>query len=105
MSTYRATVRIEDGMLHTARPLTAPEHVADLIDSLVYSLQDPERSGGVLAAELSVETAEESTTPIGDSVTGSSSSPVLTAADDDDDVNDDAQPVDVPALTLPSGQA
>jgi hypothetical protein len=94
VSTYRATVRVEDGMLHTARPLTAPEAVADMLDSIVYAMQDPGR--GLLGVEVTVETVEESHTPIGDSVTGSSSTP-LPAADDDDD--------EVPALAAPGGQA
>jgi hypothetical protein len=98
VSTYRATVRVEDGMLHTARPLTAPEAVADMIDSLVYAMQDPER--GLLGVEVTVETSEESHTPIGDGVVGTSTTP-LPASDDGDDVDEDG----LPALTVPGGQA
>lgn len=95
MSTYRATVRIEDGTLHTARPLTAPEHAADLIDSVVYSMQDPGRSGALQSVEVVIVTTEDSGTPIGDSVTGSSSTPLP-----DDDADDG-----LPTLTVPGGQA
>lgn len=89
MTTYRTTVRVDDGMLHTSRPLLAPEKVADMIDSLVYGVTEVASVGGdVLSVELVIETAAMSEHPIGDSVAGTSSTPLLSALDDDEDVAD-----------------
>ena len=83
MTTFRASVRVDDGTLHTSRPLTAPERVADLIDDIAAQV-----GGDVLSIDVTVETVGESDTPIGDSVVGTSSTPLVAAEllDDDDDV-------------------
>lgn len=85
MSTYRAIVRVEDGMLHTSRPLTAPDPVREMIDSLEYAARDAGSSGD-LTVDLTVETPGESGTPIGDSVSGTSSTPLAAPDEDDDDL-------------------
>jgi hypothetical protein len=83
MTTFSASVRVDDDMLHVSRPLTAPEAVADMIESLIYGMTSGGSSqAGVTSVEVVVETAGESDTPIADSVTGTSSTP-LTAADGD----------------------
>jgi hypothetical protein len=83
MTTFRASVSVDDDTLTTSRPLTAPEPVGDLIDSAVYAMTDGgAASAGVTSIELTVETSGESDTPIADSVSGTSSQP-LTAADDE----------------------
>lgn len=85
MSTFRASVSVDDDTLTTSRPLTAPEQVGDLIDSAVYAMTDGGAvSAGVTSIELVVEVSGESETPIGDSVSGTSSQP-LTSGDDDED--------------------
>jgi hypothetical protein len=76
VSTYTASVRVDDGMLHTSRPLTAPEKVGDVIDAIVYDLRDGDSP--IVSVELIVETSDESQTPIGDSVQGTSSTPIDT---------------------------
>jgi hypothetical protein len=84
VSTYRASVRIKDGMLHTARPLTAPEEVSDLVDSVVYNVQSG--GGGTLTSvEVTVQTSTDSGTPLGDSITGTSSQPLPAGDVDPDD--------------------
>jgi hypothetical protein len=75
MSTFTAAARIDDGTLYVSRPLTAPEPVRDMIDALVYTLSDDEKLGEVTSFEVTFETAGESDTPVGDSITGSSSMP------------------------------
>lgn len=103
MSTYRATIRIEDGMLHTARPLTAPDVVTTMIDSVVYDIRE---GGGaeILSAELVVETATDSGTPLGDSIAATSSAPVNGAGGQhtatEMAVPDDL-PAPVPTATVP----
>ena len=94
MSTYRATVSVEDGTLHVSRPLTAPERVTDLVDSVVWAVT--EGAGTLSTVELTFETHEDSGTPIGDSVSGTSSAPLLAAPSDEDD--DDDAAARVPAL-------
>jgi hypothetical protein len=95
MTTYRAQVTVDDGMLHTSRPLLAPDPVGDMVDSLVWAVQ--QHHGDVTSAELVIETSGESATPIGDSIAGTSSTPL--PADDDDDADDvEALPVSVPTL-------
>lgn len=75
MSTYRASVRVDGDTLTTARPLTAPDEVRDVVDSLVFTVTE---SGGKLTAvELTFETADESATPIGDDVVGTTSRPLV----------------------------
>lgn len=78
MSTYRASVHVDDGMLHTSRPLTAPEPVGDMIDSVVYDMSKPDgpATAGVLSVEVVVETAGRSDTPTGDSIAARSSQPL-----------------------------
>jgi hypothetical protein len=75
MSTYRATIRVEEGMLHTARPLTAPDVVTTMIDSVVYDVREG-GGGEIISAEITVETATDSGTPLGDSIAATSSAPV-----------------------------
>jgi hypothetical protein len=87
MTTFRATVRVDDGTLHVSRPLTAPERVGDMIDSLVYGVTDS-AGADVLSVELVVETPGESDTPIADGVVGTSSTPLAPPADDDVDDED-----------------
>lgn len=104
MSTYRASVRVEDGTLHTSRPLFAPEPVTELVDSVVYDMTNPDTgraARGVLSVELVVETDEESQTPIGDSSVGTVSEPL--AADEDGEPDEDV--ADVPAPAPAGGQA
>jgi hypothetical protein len=85
MSTFRASVSVEGDTLTTSRPLTAPEPVGDLIDSAVYQMTDGGAvAAGVTSIELVVDVEGESETPIGDSVSGTSSQP-LTSADVDDE--------------------
>jgi hypothetical protein len=90
VSTYRASVRVDDGMLHTSRPLTAPEFVRDLVDSVVYDVTQPERAGQLLSVELVFETPDESSTPIGDSIAATSSTPLAGQHADDDEDDDEA---------------
>lgn len=75
MSTYRASVRVDDGTLHTSRPITAPEQVTDLIDSLTYSVARGDVPD-VVSVDLTVETSGQSDTPIADSIAGTSSTPL-----------------------------
>jgi hypothetical protein len=99
MSTFRATVRVDDGTLHVSRPLTAPEPVSDMIESIVYAVTS--ETGFVFRSiDLEVETVEASETPVGDSISATSSTPLppVPPGDDEDDDEDDA------ALT-PGGQA
>jgi hypothetical protein len=110
VSTYRAQVRVEDGTLHTARPLFAPDPVTELVESVVYDMVNPETGRaqrGILSVQLVVETDEESQTPIGDSSTGTVSAPLDDAgqhtADDDGDEPAPAAPSPVvPAMTVPA---
>jgi hypothetical protein len=83
VSTYRASVRVEDDVLHTSRPLTAPAHVQRLLETVALDVADPDTD--VTGVELVVETAAESETPIADSIAGTSSTPLHAAGDDDDD--------------------
>lgn len=83
MTTYRASVRVDDDVLHTSRPLTAPEPVRDLIEWTVDRVA--ESGGEVTSVELAFETAGQSETPVGDSITATSSAP-LSILDDDEDV-------------------
>lgn len=83
MSTYRASVRVDDDVLHTSRPLTAPEEVVDLIG---WTTDRVVESGGRLTGvELVFDTDEESDTPIGDSVTVPSSQPLHPDTEDEAD--------------------
>jgi hypothetical protein len=89
MSTFRASVRVDDDTLTTSRPLTAPEQVGDLIDSAVYQMTDGgAAAAGVQSIELVVEVSGESETPIADSVSGTSSTPL--SAQSSDDVDDES---------------
>lgn len=96
MTTFSASVRIDDGTLHVSRPLTAPEPVGDLIDSAVYTLTSGTASG-VLSIDMTIEAAGESQTPIGDSITGTSSTPINASAGLD---NDEDEPAVVPSGVL-----
>jgi hypothetical protein len=109
VSTYRATVRVEGGMLHTARPLTAPEEVSDLVDSVVYNVQSA-GGGALTSVEVTVETSTDSGTPLGDSIAGTSSQPLPAADVDPDDgtpyltepaslADDDGEDVDLTGQT------
>lgn len=83
MTTYRASVTVDDDTLHTARPLTAPDEVRDLVDWTVDRVVE---SGGKLTrVELEFETAGESDTPIGDGVVGTSSTPLHPDSEDEVD--------------------
>jgi hypothetical protein len=75
MTTFRALVRVDDGTLHVSRPLTAPEPVADLIEQLVYAITGDQ---GIVfqSIDLEVETADPSETPVGDSISATSSTPL-----------------------------
>jgi hypothetical protein len=88
VSTFRSSLTVQDGMLHTSRPITAPEQVADLFDSLLYAVQRGDAE--VTSIELVVETPDESEHPIADSVTGSSSTPLPDATADVDEDEDGA---------------
>lgn len=93
MSHYTARVEVDGGTLHQSRPLTAPDGVDDLVESVRYALVN---SGGqITAVSIEVDTADESQTPIGDSVPASSSEPLPTDADQPADL-------DVPG-TAPAG--
>lgn len=80
MSKYTARVEVAGDMLHTSRPLTAPDEVTSLIDSVEYAVR--EDGSDLAVVELSVETSGDSGTPIGDSVTTSSSQPLPAAGGD-----------------------
>jgi hypothetical protein len=84
VTTFRASVRVDDGTLHTSRPLTAPEKVADLIDSVIYNIASGD-GGDVQSVDVTVETSGESDTPIGDSISGTSSTPLAATIEDDDE--------------------
>jgi hypothetical protein len=80
MSTFRASVSVDDDTLTTSRPLTAPTEVGDMIDQAVYAMTDGgAAAAGVTSVELVVETSDESDTPIGDSISGTSSQPLIDA--------------------------
>jgi len=83
MTTYEASVRVDDGTLTTSRPLTAPEEVADLIEWTVDRVKD---SGGLLTSvDLTFETSADSETPVGDGITATSTTPLAARIDEDDD--------------------
>jgi hypothetical protein len=97
VSTYRAQVRVEDGTLHTARPLLAPEPVTEIVESVVYDMTNPDTGRaqrGVSSVELVIVTEDESETPIGDSSVGTVSEPL----------DDDTDAVPAPAAAV-GGQA
>jgi hypothetical protein len=106
MSTYKASIRVEDGMLHTARPLTAPDVVTTMIDSVVYDVREG-GGGAIVSAEITVETATDSGTPLGDSIAATSSAPVNGGGQhtaDEPPLPDDLQapaPAPVTAATVP----
>lgn len=112
MSTYTASVRVEGGTLHTSRPLTAPDAVGGMFDSLVYDMSQPDgpTASGVTSVEFTVETSGQSDTPIGDAAQGTTSTPLPPDPDLDgplpdggehaapDPINaDDAAPAATPA--------
>ena len=115
MSTFRARVSVDDGTLHTARPLTAPPQVLRLLELVGLDVADPDSE--VTAVELVIETASESEHPIADSVVGTSSAPLPGGRRGEDVGPDDGTPylsepvspiddedvADVPLI--PSGQA
>jgi hypothetical protein len=86
MTTFRASIAVDEDTLTTSRPLTAPEAVADLFASVEYGVTDADRRGGIVSVEVVVETSGESETPIGDSLSTTTSTPLPSAADDDDEV-------------------
>jgi hypothetical protein len=97
--------------MHTARPLTAPPAVVEVIDSVLHDLANGD--GTVRSVEVVVETREDSDTPLGDSIAGTSSEPLPAGRRADDGnlllpegaprvLDDDDE--DVPTLT-PGGQA
>jgi hypothetical protein len=88
VSSYSASVRIDDGTLHVSRPLTAPEKVSDMIDALVYGVTS-DGPGDVLAVELTIATAGESDHPIGDSIAATSSAPLAGMSRPDETLDDD----------------
>jgi hypothetical protein len=83
VTTYRAQAHIEDGTLHTSRPLTAPDAVREVIESVLYALANGD--GTVTAVDLELESAEESHTPIGDSIPATSSTPLPVVDDEPTD--------------------
>jgi hypothetical protein len=101
VSTYRASVRVEDGVLHTSRPLFAPDPVAELVDSVVYDMTNPDTGRaqrGVLSVDLAVETDEQSESPIGDSSVGTVSAPL----DGDEPTALQAPASSAPTMTVPA---
>jgi hypothetical protein len=96
VTTYRARVSVDDGTLHTSRPLTAPEVVSDMIDSVVYTVREDGARVGVTGVELTFETAGESQTPIGDTIVGTSATPLPGAHEAADD---DVDELDVPVAS------
>jgi hypothetical protein len=70
-------------MLTVARPLTAPDPVGDMIDSLVYDMTKDggAAASGVTSVELTVETSAESDTPVGDSIAATSQQQLNPAGD------------------------
>jgi hypothetical protein len=86
VSTFRASAHIEDGTLHTSRPLTAPEEVRDVIDSILYAMANGD--GTVTAVDLTIESSDESHTPIGDSIAATSSAPLPVVDDEPTDGTD-----------------
>ena len=101
MSNYTASVRVDGETLHTSRPLTAPIEVSDVIDSIEYSVRQGSR---LVDVEVKFETADESDTPIADSVTGTSSAPLVPAEDDDGAEGAEGDAADLsaaPAIVLP----
>jgi hypothetical protein len=77
VSNYRASVRVDDDTLHTSRPLTAPEQVSDLVESVMWAVR--ESGGRLTSVELEFATSDESDTPLADSVSGTSSTPLAPA--------------------------
>jgi hypothetical protein len=106
VSTYNASVRVDGGTLHTSRPLTAPEVVADMFDSLVYDMarSDGPAASGVTSVEVTVETSGQSDTPIGDAAQGTTSTPLPPDPDLDGPLPDTAEHAapDVPAAAAPA---
>src|SRR4051794_36447470 len=100
MSTFRASVRVDDGMLHTARPLTAPDKVTELVDSVLYAVANGD--GSVTSVDLTVDTVEESGTPIGDSSVGTSSQPLPAVDDLDGEQRSTVIDVEPPPFTSPA---
>jgi hypothetical protein len=84
MSTYRARVSVDNGTLRTARPLTGPDSVRDLVDLVVDRIVTSGEES--LSVDLVIETPGESDTWIGDSIAATSSTPLPPhTADEDDD--------------------
>ncbi len=84
MSTYRASVEVGDGTLTVSRPLTAPERVVDLVDAVAYAARDA-RPDDRVTVTFAIETADESDTPLADSIVGTSSRPLAGHGADDED--------------------
>jgi hypothetical protein len=100
VSTYRASVRVENGTLYTARPVTAGAAVGELLDHAV--LVASQAAGEVLTIDVTVETAEDSGTPLADGVVGTSSAPLPGGRRAEDDVDPDDG---TPYLTEPASLA
>lgn len=86
MSHYSARVEVADGTLHVSRPLTAPDPVDELVESARYAVVDS--GGAITAVSIEVDTPDESATPIGDSVTATSSTPINSDDGLHEDVDD-----------------
>ncbi len=87
MTTYRASVSVDDDALTTSRPLTAPDAVSRLIEAVALEATDPDSD--VRSVELVIETAADSDTPVGDSIAATSSTPLTHGTVDDDDEDDE----------------
>jgi molybdopterin converting factor small subunit len=71
---YRASVHVDEGMLHTSRPILAPDPVGELIESVLYDVRGGD--GSIVSVDVVIETSGESETPIGDATAGTSSTPL-----------------------------
>jgi hypothetical protein len=91
-------VRVDDDTLHTSRPLTAPNGVAAVVDSVTEILVST--GADLLSVELEFETSTDSDTPVGDSIAATSATPLGTHHDDGNPF-DDA----VPTSAMPAVQA
>lgn len=101
MTTYRASVHVDGGMLHTSRPMTAPDPVSELVESVLYDVRNGD--GTIGSVELVVETTGTSDTPLGDSVAGTSSTPLdVPTVDTDEPLPTSVMPATPPA---PGGQS
>lgn len=64
MATYSATVQLSNGTLTVTRPHPSTDDVDGLVDSLIYSVRDPETT--ITSAGVTIVTEEDAAAPAPD---------------------------------------